>query len=391
MKLLAIGGIIVLVAGIGVFFYNRSRRIPDRFEPLGPFELVIHTLRYTSGWNEGKIYHGTSENYGLRYQGQPFGFDGKSGMFGDSTVHYDTFNSLITFPGRAPVAVVNVGDPNNSSFYYLIREKNGAAVAEFLSEGRGGVSAQWLDPDPGDTTKITDVALHRGAMTGGRLLLLGQTSVLDVETLTHYPVTHHKGAFPNQFKPPIALSPDRTSFARYGSGDSPDNLPLFVVFDFVGDTSYVLMIDRALMRYNSWEEMDRAWFEHHFEWKQVAGQHDRLVQRENIVPLPYKGDLRVDPNNPSYVEYNLVQVKPEMNDVIIQFIEREFQATRPPPEQYASSVSLVIGPDTVHVLIHEDQVGVFNTRGENPQPVHDIAARFDEELKTGKYDHLFVP
>ena len=383
--------ILLMLAAAGYYAYARSRRIPDRLEPLGPFELVTHTLRFTSGYNEGRIYHGTTESYGLRYRGQPFTITGKSGMWGDSTETYEIFNSLITFPTAEPALVVNVGDPANSSFYYLVREKNGAADAEYLGPGSGGVSAEWLDPAPGQAPAVTDVALHRGKLEGGRLLLLGETTVFDVASLKAYPVRQPSGAYPNQFKPPIAISPDRTSFVRLGSGESPENLPLFIVFDFVGDTSYTLPIERGLMRYTDWDEIDSAWFDHYFEWRSEAGSHDRLVQRAGAVPLAYKGRLREDQYDSTYVEYNLLPVKPEMQDVVIGFIEKEFGGKRLPLAQYSTTPSLLVGADTVNVLLHEDQVGVFIDRGKDPQVIQDIGTRFDEVLKRGTYDKLFLP
>jgi hypothetical protein len=383
--------ILLMLAAAGWYAYARSRRIPDRLEPLGPFELVTHTLRFTSGYNEGRIYHGTTENYGLLYRGRPFTIAGKSGMWGDSTETYEIFNSLITFPTAEPALVVNVGDAANSSFYYLVREKNGAADAEFLGQGSGGVSAEWLDPAPGVAPAVTDIALHRGKLEGGRLLLLGDVTVLDVDSLKAYPVRQHEGAYPNQFKPPIALSPDRSSFVRLGSGESPENRPLFIVYDFVGDSSYTVAVDRSVMRYNSWEEMDRAWFDHYFEWRSVAGGHDRLAARENVVPLAYQGQLNIDQYDSTYVEYNLLPVKPEMQEVVVGFIEKEFGGKRQPLAQYSTTPTLLVGSDTVNVLLHDDQVGVFMDRGKNPQVIRDIGARFDGVLKTGTYDKLFLP
>lgn len=391
MKYPLIAVILMMLAAAGVYAYARSRRIPDRLEPLGPFELVTHTTRFTSGYNEGRTYHGTTESYGLQYRGQPFTITGKAGMWGDSTETYEVFNSLITFPATEPALVVNVGDPGNASFYYLVREKNGAADAEYLGQGSGGVSAEWLDPAPGQAPAVTDVALHRGKFEGGRLLLLGEATVLDVTSLKVYPVRQHDGAYPNLFKPPIAISPDRTSFVRLGSGESPENLPLFVVFDFVGDTSYTLPIERSSMRYTDWDEIDTAWFDHYFEWRSGAGGHDRLVARTGVVPLPYKGRLREDQHDSTYVEYNLLPVKPEMQEVVIGFIEKEFGGKRQPLAQYSTTPTLLVGTDTVNVLLHDDQVGVFTDRGKNPQIIREIGARFDRVLKTGIYDKLFLP
>lgn len=259
------------------------------------------------------------------------------------------------------------GERRRPRFYYLVREQNGAATVEYLAQGSSQVSAEWLDPGPQDSTTITNIALHRGRMEGGRYLLLGERVALDVQTLKAYPVREPDGAYPNQFKTPISFSPDRTSFVRFGSGESPENKPVFIVFDFAGDTSYTLPVDRSVMRYNSWEEMDRTWFDHYFEWKPGAGGHDRLAVRQGVVPLPYKGQLSIDQYDSTYIEYNLLPVKPEMQEIVVSFIAKEFGGKRQPLAQYSTTPSLLVGEDTVSVLLHEGQVGVFMDRGGTPR------------------------
>jgi hypothetical protein len=309
-------------------------------------------------------------------------------MDGASTRQYTGVNSLITFDTREPAVVVNVGDPNNDSFYYLVHERDGVAVADPLGPGRGGVSAEWLDPAAGDSTRVTNVTLHRGRMTGGRFLLLGQSTVFDVSTLKSYPVREAYGAYPNQFKPPMAFSPDHTSFVRWGSG--PENAPTLVVYDFVGDTTYTVPIDRKVMRYNGWEEIGAAWFDHYFEWTDQPGGHQKLAARQGVTPLPYVGQLVTDQYDPSYVEYNLLPVMPTMQDTVVRFIEREFQGKNQGLSPGGSTVMLLVGLDTVNVLLHDDQVGVFNNRGSNPEIIKQIGKRFDGALATGQHDGLFL-
>jgi hypothetical protein len=363
--------------------------IPDRAEAIGPFEIVTHKIRYMTGWNEGRLHSATTENYSLRYRGQPFTFEGRSGMFGDSTARYEKVNAIITFPTTEPALVVNVGDPNNRSFFYLVRYSDGAARVEYLGESSGNVSADWLDPAPGTSTGERDITVHRARLDGGRWLLLGEFSVLDVRSLKAYRFEPPPGAYLNQFKSAIALSPDQTSFVRLASGESPDNLPLLVVFDFVGGSSYTLPIDRRLMRYNDWAEIDAAWLDHYFEWRRTEDEHDHLVQRLDAAPLPYRGRLSVDADG--YREYDLLPVKPEMRDTLVGFLQRELAADRFPPEPYGTSVSVRIGADTVHVMSHEDNVGLWMDRGTDSRLVEDIAKRFDEALGTGRYDDLFAP
>jgi hypothetical protein len=390
MKGVIILGIAVL-AFIGIIlFYKRSTRIVDQVEPLGPFGLVTHRTQYRYGWNEGQIRTGTDEHYSLQYKGQPFSFTGKSGMFGNDTAHYQGVNSLITFPAPEPAVVVNVGDPNNSSFYYLVREVNGAAVAEHIADGNGGVSAEWLDP-PDDSKKIADVALHRGRMEGGRFLLLGDYTVLDTQTLKSYTFSYHPEASHNQFKPPMEMSPDQRSFVRFGSTSAPENHPALIVYDFITPSSYHLRLDRTIHRYHEWEEIDLAWLHHYFEWQKGADGYDHLVQRANVTPLPYHGS--VSASGEKYREYRLQPVNTEMKDTLAAFIEREMGGVRQPPApQFGESVIVFqLGAHTVFVSDHEDHASVYSDHeSDSGRAVEAIAKRFDQELKTRRYDHLFT-
>jgi hypothetical protein len=302
-------------------------------------------------------------------------------MFGDQTVRYERVNSAITFPTAEPAFVVNVGDPNNSSFYYLLRERDGKAEATYLGDSHGGVSADWLDAPAG--APYRNLTLHRGRLEGGRLLLLGEYCVLDTETLESYRFEQHRGASLSQFKLPLALSPDRRSFVRLAYDD--ENAETLVVFDFVDGRSYTLPIDRSLMRFGTPEEIDAVWLDHYFEWTS-----DGLATRKNVAPLPYRGRLTVDPND-GYREYRVQPVAPEMAERMVAFLRRDFGAELLPREQYQSSDTLRIGDRKVHVFSSDTHVGVFMDRGTDSTLVEEIARRFDVALRTGDYDELFLP
>ena len=378
---------LVLAAGCGAVVYA-LRPIPDEVERLGPFELITHTHRYLTGYNEGDLRWATTESYSLRYDGEPFEFDGKAGMEGEASTRYSGVNALITFPSAEPAVIVNVGDPNNTSFFYLVRERGGGAVAEYLGQGRGGVSAEWLDTPPEESPAVTDIAVHRGRRSGGRFLLLGQSAVVDVASLKAYPVSPAYGAWVNPFKPPMGLSPDRASFVRWGSASG--DAELLVVFDFVSDASYTIPIDRKRMRYNGWEEVDRAWLDHHFEWRPVPGGHERLVVRDGFVPLPYRGELHADEYDPTYLEYELVRVSPEMEAELVGFLEQQLGA-HSEGRDAGGTLTLRIGSHAVRVLRDDDEVSVFEDRGGDPSAVRDVARRFDAALATGAYDAFFLP
>lgn len=103
-----------LAAVVAIYFSHaaqaRSLRVPDTVETFGAFELVTR----------GNALAGT--DYALRYRGAPFEFVGKSGMFGDKAARYKTFNAMFTFAAGTPAILVNVGDPTNASFSYLLRD-----------------------------------------------------------------------------------------------------------------------------------------------------------------------------------------------------------------------------------------------------------------------------
>ena len=123
-----------------------AQTTPDTFESVGNFEIVTHTIHFKTGWNEGRIRNATTEAYSLRFRGEPLTIEGKAGMWGDKTMVYDRVDAVITFAASEPAIIVNVGDPNNSSFYYLVRDRDDRPLVEYLGDSSGGVSAGWLDP-----------------------------------------------------------------------------------------------------------------------------------------------------------------------------------------------------------------------------------------------------
>ena len=395
--LFMVGGILVLVAVLLVVVWvlacGRFKPIPDEVEAVGPFEVVTHTHRYPTGWNTGELGTATSEKYSLRYRSQPFSFEGKAGWFGTEVKRYETFNSIVTFPTTVPALVVNVGDPNNESYYYLIREEGEKAVAQYLGSSGGSVSAQWLDPPKEEESNhVTNIALHRGRLEGGRWLLLGQYTVLDTRTLDTTAFSQAGHFSPNQFKPPIGMAPDEGSFVRYGSimdmnGVNWDHL---AVFEIGVGTTYTLPIDRWRMRYNDWTEIDPAWLDHHFEWEAGEDGRLRLHEREDFKPLPRSGTLKVSPYDGSR-EYELKPVKPEMLDRLKAYLVESHGAKLQPREPNSSADVFLVGQDKVNVYMHKDELGLWMDRGTDDSIVEELAAGFDEVLATGELDDLFVP
>jgi hypothetical protein len=389
MGLAAIVAVAVLTVG-ALALFGRTKKLPDKVEVFGPFEVVTHTSRFVTGWNQGSLGTDTTETYSLRYRSQPFAFQGKAGMVGDQTQRYEIFNAVVTFPSPEPAIVVNAGDPNNTSFYYLVREEDGKAVAKYMGQSTGCVSVEWLDPPAGAAPGERNVALHRLRLEGGRWLLLGERGVLDTRSLQGYALHEPEGISLNQSKPAIAMAPDGRSFVRYGYSMDSSNAPMLGVFEIETESTYTLRIDRARMRYNDWHEIDPTWLDHHFEWKRAADGRLRLSERVGFKPLPYHGTFSPAPPD-QYREYNLKPVKPQMRDRVIVFLQGEFQAKLQPRGEYQSSDTLLIGQNKVNVMLYEGSVAVWLDRGADIRLLEEIAKKFDEMLRTGEMDDLFEP
>src|SRR5690606_36607790 len=85
--------------------------------------------------------------------------------------------------------------------------------------------------------------------------------------------------------PPLALSPDERSVARFAT--DAENRPVLLVVDTIAGRSSTIPIDRARMRFSSPGRLDPSWLTHHFEWTRAPGGHDVLRERAQFEMLPY--------------------------------------------------------------------------------------------------------
>jgi hypothetical protein len=381
-----------LLAAAGVIRSLRPGPIPDRAEAVGPFEIVTQFTRDDRETDEDSV----TERYSLRWRGEELAVVGAAGWRLDRTETYRTVNSAITFPTPQPAFVVNVGDPDLDSFFYLVREVGGRAKAEPLGPHVGTVTADWIDPPRGDTVTRRARDVGRRHLAGGTLLLLGDWTVLDTRTLRSYQLRRHGSAQPSIVALPSALSPDRRSFARVAT--SPKYAPLLMVHGFAAGDTYVLPIDRRAMRYNDFDDIDRRWVEHHFQWRSVDGGPERLVRREGVAPLPY----RVHRARGDDGSFRVFPVKAEMKDTLIAFLRREMGAvplaTGPATPDWTPPVALRMGEEVVHVSFVSEKsaerdlrVVVSSHGGRSTRTAERIADRFDAELRTGRHDALFGP
>jgi hypothetical protein len=189
--------------------------------------------------------------------------------------------------------------------------------------------------------------------------------------------------------PPVALSPDERSFVRVGFDHASPETPVLHVTDTVAGQSYAVPIDEARTRLASIEAIDPAWVAHYFEWQRGPDGIDRLAARANVTPLPYRGTLTTD--HDEYREYRLHQAGQPVAEALVEFLKSGFNAEVSDRGESASWYEARIADRVVNVTVQANAgvVSVWMERGTDTALVADIAARFDVELATGRYDQTF--
>ena len=383
---------LLIVAAVVAFYFSRGAqartlRIAETTESFGPFELVTR----------GNALAGT--DYALHYRGVPFEFVGKSGMFGDKTARYKTFNAVFTFASGTPAILVNVGDPNNDSFFYLLRDIDGKAEAQFVGEANGVVTANWIDPPAANISNVWDARAHRGRLSGGRWLLVGKFTAIDTQNFRVYPLARVRTAedpSPNEWMPVIAMSPDQLSFVRYGSvqrivDNRIQNEDVMIVNELTTERWYMVPIRRSIERYNNYiDDVNAAWLNYYFTWRTEPGKPARMIARTDVKPRAYIGHRPYKPSDPSYPVYRLTSVSTTMRGVFLEYLER-VEGGKRRPDSPGGSTSVTIAGATVYLTPQYDWLDLWIEGDKKTSLIYDIGDRFDALLATGAYDKFFLP
>ena len=407
---------LLLLSVVGFVYYYRAaffEPIPQ-VEQVGNFAVLTYENEYTSMLDVV---------YGVHYQGEPITITGVT------TQRYNAITT-VTLPqtGSPNALIINADIAEDASHFYLLYEGEGQIKTLPLCASADHAPVDWLDQPLGDAEyRSRDWYTQRQSLTGGRWLLLGDDCVLDLQTLTLYPVdlpSPHGDADALTLDGshlPVGFSPDQQSFVRVGWLDvhTPAYTSLgevlhLIVYNFVENVTYTLPVNRQQMRYSRLpggpdqpDDINAAWLDHHFQWQRTAAGYDRLVARPAFTPWPLRGwrfGTGADMN------YRLEPVKAEMFDKLAEFLEQEFQAQRlttdPSDESGDESGSIYT---TIDFQLGEQQVAISYSRDEYSTPhlslwqssstldgklpddtlIEEISRRFDERLKTGDYDAFF--
>ena len=428
----------VLFAGSGC---SRPATPPDQVERIGALELVTH-FRTERGGDAARFAWRHVAHWSLRWQGQPLLIDTLGGLFGDQPSLVERLNAVFAIDRgqRVPDLLINVGDPNNTSAFHLVRQQGDSLEVRLLYVVRGGDnSVGWAQHvlDRGDDESLSTGLpgrpyWHHGPVretlpaglvsgAGGRYLMLGQRCLLDTLTDAVYWFPGDLDDAEAMRGGPAVVSPDGTRLARLGLLDRPGSgadrrvQPLLLVTELVtlpdgmvagsvvahrwlqernaGVERQHIEIHRQRMRYPSLQEVDAAWVLHHFHWTRDA-QGERLVERDGFEPLPYRGRF-----SESYAEYQVEGLGESRREYFVDFLIRRFGGEALPSGTGTWSAQVQVEGQIVNVTdrgfyIAGSSRPYFPGEAGDPKVQRDLVRRlgaaFDTELAGGGMDDWFA-
>jgi hypothetical protein len=387
----------------------RAARMVEKTLTYGPF--VIRKIATTSkvfNLNYGMVKQ-TDIACSIFYKGQPIRFPSKL----ETNTGLPFLWKVYALPG-APYPSLMAG----SQSLYLIYLKDEVVVVEPLVEQSSDfASLQFLDSEKGQPGLFQEVFMQSDLqdlgkldqLEGGRFLMISERVVMDVQTCKIWRFNAQNNSLDNySFPSPhgaLAFSPEQTSVVFHAefqswntqSEDLPDSEHGLVVYDFLKDNGYVVPYSDTDTRMINISELNSAWLDTFFEWKQNQGGHLRLQLRQFETLPPWKGRY-----NPTDHYYTLYPIKSGMFAVFLSFVFKQMAWTEAnileDRTEVYSGRTLVLGSDELKLDINfkeDEQTLTFSkhlyaeTSADYVNLVKKIATAFDDELRVGKHQEHF--
>lgn len=353
---------------------------PLRTEKAGPFDIDLMASGFYNVSDTDRF--AARSTFAVRHQGQPV-----EGL--------DQLDGVAVVGGAVPALVVKLGEQTSYNSCRLVTAADGKVSVQPLS-----VCAYAGDGDLLTTDRVSYIQardrvhvagwIDREAMATPGLYVFAD-AILDTRSMMLRTVrlVGPSNESPNVNVPPLGVSPDEKSVAWYTSGS--DDESAIGVTDTVSGQHALLPIDRPRMRYANLDQLDPAWLLHHFVWERGSDGTDRLVVREDFVPLPYRGEYS---NENDYPHYQLEPAGRALRVALEEWLVSALKAEALPgngPDEFSHGylvngieVSVMASEDSDYVSIAMP-TGATDTTG----LIASIGKRFDEELKGFKYDALF--
>jgi len=364
---------------------------PVRLQRFGSFTVGTVVSHFYPTQVPGQRGMEAAASFMVRFEDQPVRIGADAG----TTEPPERIEEVTVIPGPRPALLVQAS-PATGAACALLAPGAGRPVVQAIP-GCGGVSqAAPLTADTAVFRSARARAPRRGWIEQLHyqrpgLYLLGN-SVLDTRALSIHSFDWDTSATLIPDVPPLGLSPDERSFARFVYAESSEDHPAILVTDFADGRSYLLPIDRTRMRFADFDALDPAWLLHHFRWERGPGGVDRLAERPDFTPFPYQGQVSLESGDRHV--YRIEKGSAELRTALVAFLAREFNGVAVPAEPEAYEQPVTVDGQTVNVAWSSDfkYVAVSMPYGAtDTRLVATIGERFNAALRTGRYDALFVP
>lgn len=379
--------------GISIRYRVQKRSEPTRTETVGPFEVSASIAAFMPDAHTGMTTLDGPATFRVRHGGRLVAYAGESGAAPTTNATVRMLAQL----SQSPLALVALVTPANGfTQCALLVDEQGTLREQRIAPCDYTINAEPLTNDSAEFVRLKKKSPAQGRVDRASFIasdmLLFTNAVLDVRALSVRTFAARGTASINENVPPLGLSPDRSSFVRFGYSQNGGGPSVLVVTDFVQDVTYEVPIDRTRMRYAELDELDPAWLAHHFEWQHASGPHDRLVARAHYAPIPYHGVVRVDDAGVHRIRFSSGGHK--LRTALVAMLATEFGAEHGALSDDTYDQHITIGGRTFAIGTPGDDgyvlVAVASDVPDNAL-IDRIATRVNALLSTGTYDALFVP
>ena len=299
----------------------------------------------------------------------------------------------------------------SSNSVYLVTDDNrsaGAGQARVLpvNEKSGELSTyQWLDSDDGKPGRATssvpmDNSGSSRFMSGGRYLLVDESSVLDVHTLAIHPFDliseasiQRTDGFVRVSSGLVSFSPGKTQLvflgSRYNTQRSRTEYALLAV-DFVNNRAYAVPFRASATQLIWAEDATPDWFTTYFDWTTDKQGREVLSVHPYTIHPPWRGRWAQYPGEHQPIRYEVKPVLPGMFDHFMGWAKKKYPAIEPKIDRSnpITSADFTINGSLFHVYVRDDykQLGLESM---DQVLLKTIGNQFDSELRNGRFQDGF--
>lgn len=396
---------LIMVGTLLALLTGKSSAAEPTLTKVGPFTIEGGARRVSTGAFpnlSGKLFgRKTVSDYRVLYRGKPVavrGEDGRIDRFWDARA--------LTGAPRPAVFVATRGA-------WLISEVDHAVDVETLVEPSSDILRwQWLDtangqPGPENAVTIRDSSTEARTIADGRLLFLGRSVVLNLDTLHHtslpierFETTQKLSGFHAGGGEVKVLSPQRTQIVLPGSRyvDSFYEYAL-VAFELTTGSAYAVPFDSNELRFASVWDATPEWINHYFQWTRDPQGSERIQLRQPVRMLPWQG--RMSYRHGDDVDYQLYPAGSGLTQPLRNLIETEFAARRVAPpygdpndpydisyEAAGKRFRLWYDAERRSLSVFPERIDGFVIEG-TPELIEEIGTRFNAILATGAHQQEF--